>query len=62
MLVRVVGTVLAFLLISGLLVQQAIELIPQPRQELARRRPRQRHLPDHGGAAARSRSSRRAMC
>jgi hypothetical protein len=31
MLVRVAGTVFAFLLISGLLVQQAIELVPQPR-------------------------------
>ena len=31
MLVRVLGTVLAFLLISGLLVQQAVELVPQPK-------------------------------
>jgi hypothetical protein len=31
MLVRVAGTVLAFLLISGLLLQHAIELIPQPK-------------------------------
>jgi hypothetical protein len=31
MLVRVFGSVAAFLLISGLLVQQAVELIPQPK-------------------------------
>jgi hypothetical protein len=31
MLVRVVGTVAAFLLISGLLVQQVVEMFPQPK-------------------------------
>jgi hypothetical protein len=31
MLVRVFGSVAAFLLISGLLVQQAVELVPQPK-------------------------------
>jgi hypothetical protein len=31
MVVRVLGTVAAFLLISGLLVQQAVELLPQPK-------------------------------
>jgi hypothetical protein len=31
MLVRVIGTVLAFLLISGLLLQQAVELFPAPK-------------------------------